>query len=155
MTFFKKLTETAKNTANTIGTKSAELVSVGKLKMEKVQKEGKIRDKKLELGGLIYEAYAREEEPNNEVITQLCQEIQGIENEIADLDKQMKVEAEANPTPATKTGVDCPNCGSVENEGTIFCSKCGHKFISSNCKNCGQNLAPDAKFCADCGTPVH
>ncbi|WP_051533953.1 zinc ribbon domain-containing protein [Desulfitibacter alkalitolerans] len=152
--FFKKLTETAKTTATTLGAKSAELVTTGKLKMEKMQLEGKVKDKKLEIGNLIYAAYLADEEPIHEAVGLLCVEIKDLENQIAALDTQMKAEESQAAATGAAPLVSCPNCGNQEKEGTAFCSSCGQKLGSKACENCGQNLAPGAKFCAGCGTPV-
>ncbi|MCP4607002.1 MAG: zinc ribbon domain-containing protein [Proteobacteria bacterium] len=46
----------------------------------------------------------------------------------------------------------CPECGSPNKEGSIFCADCGHKFGSNNaCPECGNVLKPNAKFCGSCG----
>jgi hypothetical protein len=155
--FLKKLTETAKTTATTLGAKSAELVTIGKLKMEKMQLEGKVKEKKLEIGDQIYSAYLADEEPAHEAVRLLCVEIRDLENQIAGLDSQLK----ANESQAVATGagvaaplVSCPNCKNQEKEGTAFCSSCGQKLEAKTCENCRQKLAPGAKFCAGCGTPA-
>jgi len=155
--FFKKLAETAKTTAATLGEKSAELVTTGKLKMEKMQLEGKVKEKKLEIGNQIYSAYLADEEPVHEAVGLLCVEIRDLENQIAGLDSQMK--AEESQAAGTGAGgaaslVSCPNCRNQEKEGTAFCSSCGQKLESKTCENCKQKLAPGAKFCAGCGTPA-
>lgn len=158
--FFKKLTETAKTTATTLGAKSAELVTTGKLKVEKMQLEGKVKEKKLDIGSLVYSAYLAGEEPVNEAVGILCAEIKELEDQIAALDSQMKAEeSRTTATSASSSGgtaplVSCPNCGNQEKEGTAFCSSCGQKLEAKSCENCGQKLAPGAKFCAGCGTPV-
>lgn len=150
--FFKKLTETAKTTATTLGSKSAELVSTGKLKMEKMQIETKVKEKKLEIGNLIYSAYIADEEPIHEAVGILCVEIKALEDEIAGLEKQMNVEA-SQAVQTSAPSVTCPGCGSQEKAGTAFCSNCGKKLEEKHCENCGQKLALGAKFCAGCGTP--
>ena len=51
----------------------------------------------------------------------------------------------------SKTGVKCPNCGSVESGN--FCSKCGTKIESvKHCTNCGEVVT--GNFCSKCGTKV-
>ena len=153
MSFFQKLSETAKSTASTLGSKSAELMSTGKLKMEKMSLEGKVKDKKLELGAAVYYAFSAGEEPDQEAITAICEEIKELENQIAQIEQQMKVEA-AKAETAPGPGVTCPGCGSNEKPDAAFCSKCGYKLAAKDCKNCGQKVAPGAKFCAGCGTPT-
>lgn len=50
-----------------------------------------------------------------------------------------------------KTGVKCPNCGSIESGN--FCSKCGTKIESvKHCTNCGETV--NGNFCSKCGTKV-
>ena len=151
-TFFDKLSKTAKKTATTIGAKSAEMVSAGKLKLEIKQLEGKIKDKKLEIGAAVYEAYAASAEPDLQVIGEMCGEIAAFENQIKELEQQLRTEGDA-PAGSPPESKICPGCGSAEKEGTSFCSQCGHK-LDKSCKNCGESLKPGIKFCANCGTPV-
>ena len=52
--------------------------------------------------------------------------------------------------------VICPNCNSVNPEGTKFCGNCGSELVKQGavCANCGSAIAPGMKFCGECGTPV-
>ncbi len=152
-TFFQKLSDTAKATANTIGSKSAELATTGKIKMEIMQISGKIKEKKSELGEVVYYGYTQGQDPNKEAVTELCLEIKSYEDQIAELENQMKL-AESEQAQQASAGVACPGCGKQEQPGTAFCGNCGHKLAADLCANCGQNLAPGSKFCAGCGTPA-
>jgi hypothetical protein len=152
-TFFEKLSKTAKKTATTIGTKSAEMVSAGKLKLEIKQLEGKIKDKKLEIGAAVYQAYAASTEPDLQVIGEMCGEIAAFESQIKELEQQLRAEGDAAAVSPSPDARICPGCGSAEKEGTSFCSQCGHK-LEKSCKNCGESLKPGIKFCSSCGTPV-
>jgi NADH pyrophosphatase NudC (nudix superfamily) len=126
--FFKKLQETAKSTADTLGAKSAELVSAGKLKVEKMQLESKVKEKKTDLGGLVYLAYLSGQEPDTDKVTALCEEIKELEAQISSLDKKMNEET-------------------AEGKDTV-------QEAVAACKQCGQALTSGAKFCPGCGTQV-
>ncbi len=60
MSFLKKIGDVVKDTATTVGSKSADMLEAGKLKLHKSQLEGKIKDKKTEIGGIVYEAYKKQ-----------------------------------------------------------------------------------------------
>ena len=53
---------------------------------------------------------------------------------------------------------NCPNCGSIVENGKKFCSACGTKMPvivhQKMCKVCGNTLSETAAFCNVCGTPV-
>lgn len=135
MSFLKKLGETAKNTANTIGAKSADLVEMGKLKLAKTQLEGKIKDIKTDIGHLIFEAYKNGTEPASDVLQEKFNEITDMENQIKGIEEKIdqdKVKDSGQQAAA-------PAQQSTSPGATKFCS------------NCGTSLAADAKFCASCG----
>ncbi len=49
----------------------------------------------------------------------------------------------------------CPNCNTRNSQDTIFCKKCGTKFIKERkCKSCGNKLDDDSIFCGKCGERV-
>lgn len=84
--FFKKMGETVANTAEKVGSKSAELVSAGKNKVDQMQLEAKIKTLKNDLGGLVYEAFKAGAEPDSNKLTAICKDIQQLEEQIAQLD---------------------------------------------------------------------
>jgi len=84
--FFKKMGETVANTAEKVGSMSADLVSAGKSKVDQIQLESKVKTLKSELGGVVYEAFAAGAEPNSDRISAICQEIKQIEEQISLLD---------------------------------------------------------------------
>ncbi len=85
MSLLDKIKSTTKETASTIGAKSAELVGTGKMKFNKVQLESEIKSKKREIGHLVYEAHKMESEVDAEKLTLIFTEIDGLENEIEEL----------------------------------------------------------------------
>lgn len=147
MSFLKKLGESAKNTASTISSKSANLVETGKLKLAKNQLEGRINDKKQEIGDLIYAAYKGGIAPDNEQLQGKFDEVEGLEGQIREIEAQLEQPKEAAPPtspppsppsfaasappPFPQAGTDTPPAA---------------KF----CVNCGTGLA-GAKFCPNCG----
>ena len=137
--FFEKLSGTAKSTAQKIGAKSSELATIGKLKMEVMQLSSKIKERKTELGSFIYSSYLEVQEPNKEVVLGFCLEIKGMEDQIGELENQMKaVETQQTQPPeqALQTeqpmepvpGKVCPGCGNYGNRDASFCGNCGQKL---------------------------
>ncbi len=94
MSFLKKLSETAKSTASAIGSKSVELVNTGKLTVEKNTIKGKISKRYTDMGSMIYDAYKKGEEPNQDDILNICKEIDQLEVQIEEIDEKIKEERE-------------------------------------------------------------
>ena len=149
--FFQKLSETAKTSAQKIGAKSSELAATGKMKMEVMQLSSKVKEKKTELGHLIYSSYLEGQEPNKEEVQKFCFEIKDTEDQIGELEKQMKAaetqqiqqsEQPVEPVSAqqqepdqqpeqpleTVSGKFCPSCGNQGNSSASFCGVCGYKL---------------------------
>ncbi len=47
-------------------------------------------------------------------------------------------------------GVQCPNCGTMNDPGAAFCASCGYAIGKTACPNCGAELDADADFCESC-----
>lgn len=88
MGLLDKIKSTTKETASTIGSKSAELMEAGKMKLNKAQLESEIKTKKREIGDLVYEAHKNEEEVDAEKLTLLFEEIDKREEEIRELEEK-------------------------------------------------------------------
>lgn len=85
MSLLDKIKSTTKETASTIGAKSAELVGTGKMKFNKAQLESEIKGKKREVGDLVYAAHKMDAEVDAEKLTRIFSEIGELENEIEEL----------------------------------------------------------------------
>lgn len=85
MGLMDKIKSTTKETASTIGAKSAELVETGKMKFNKAQLESEIKAKKRAIGDLVYEAHKTDSEVDAEKLTAIFTEIGDLENEIEEL----------------------------------------------------------------------
>ena len=131
MDFFKKLSETVMDTANSIGAKSADLVETGKLKLQRSQLETAIKDKKTEIGNLIYLSHKQNIPPDEVSLTEALNGIQDLENQIAAVDEKLRREE----APAAQTF----SSSTPEPSGKFFCSQCG------------QELPAGTKFCNSCG----
>jgi hypothetical protein len=126
MDFFKKLSETVMDTASTISAKSTDMVEIGKLKLQRNQLENAIKDKKTEIGNIVYQAHKQNIQPDETLLNEFLFGIQDLENQVAAVDEKMRKD---DPQPAQPS------------DGKVFCSQCG------------QELAPGAKFCNSCGQP--
>lgn len=140
MSFFKKLTETVIDTATSVGNKSADLMETGKLKVQRNQIEGAIKDKKTDIGGIVYLAYKHGGPTEESVLSTIFAEISYLENQLNDID--MKLEGIGEKKEEVQPPTEQPEPPETSAESRIFCA------------NCGQELSPGAKFCKNCGTSV-
>lgn len=118
--FFKKLGETAKNTASTIGAKSANLMETGKLKLAKNQHEGKIEDKITEIGQLVYTAHKEGVELEQEKLDEKFNEIAELEVQIKEIEDQIEQlkEADETPAPAAPEATEQDQAAPADEEGS-------------------------------------
>lgn len=100
MSFLRQLGDKVKDTAATVGNISADLLETGKLIIQKSQLEGKIKDKKTEIGNIVYQAYKKQDTPaDTSALEGICNEIKDLENQIDAID--------------------------VKSPGAKFCKSCG------------------------------
>lgn len=100
MSFFKNLSEKAVSTAQAIGSKSQDMVEIGKHKMTISQIEGDIKKLKFEIGELVYDAYAKSQEYPGELIGKINQDITAKFAEIEDL--KVKIQEISDKPEATE-----------------------------------------------------
>jgi len=131
MSFLKKLGETVKETASTVSAKSADLVEIGKLKLKKGQLEVSIKDKKVQIGDVVYKAYQQKSTPDEAVLAGLYAEIDDCEAQITAIEDKLGKET-VQPEEVQRTTSD----PAVKK---LFCT------------NCGQEASPEDKFCKNCG----
>ncbi|MBP7327101.1 MULTISPECIES: double zinc ribbon domain-containing protein [Burkholderiales] len=58
-----------------------------------------------------------------------------------------------NPTPSA-SGIPCPQCKTINPQGSRFCGQCGTSLVPASCKKCSSVIPIGAKFCAQCGNAV-
>lgn len=75
MSFLKNLQEKAMSTAKVVGSKSQEMVEIGKLKLHITQLESDIKKLKLDMGELVYDAFSKNAELPAEDVAKLGGEI--------------------------------------------------------------------------------
>ncbi|MCA1076079.1 zinc ribbon domain-containing protein [Clostridium bowmanii] len=123
-----------KDTASTIGSKSLDMVETGKLKLQRTQLETTIKEKKLEIGDLIYTAQKQTIMVDSDILKNIFEIINGLEKQITDIDEKLHKEVVlTTSTPAFHEDVQDESIPSQ-----IYCSKCG------------QELSKGAKFCIRC-----
>lgn len=71
MSFFKNLSEKAVSTAQAIGSKSQDMVEIGKIKLSISQIEGDIKKLKFEIGELVYDAHTKSQEIPTELLNKI------------------------------------------------------------------------------------
>lgn len=98
MSFFKNLSEKAVSTAQAIGSKSQDMVEIGKHKVTIAQIEGDIKKLKLEIGELVYDAHEKSQEFPMELINKINQDISEKFGEIDDLKRKIQEIGEKTET---------------------------------------------------------
>jgi len=73
---------------------------------------------------------------------QLKQELYKIPTGGDQMEQQAKMHA--------ASGIQCPHCGAMNEEGAMFCASCGSALGKTSCPNCGAELDADADFCETC-----
>lgn len=139
MSFLKKLGETMKETASSIGSKSMDMVETGKLKLQKGQLEGDMKDKKTEIGHLIYLAQKENGVPDSEALRKLFAEVGELENQILSIDEKLKKET-VTETSEASAEENAPVVSDTPVKPTVPCSKCGEELPLGTkfCNNCGE-----------------
>ena len=89
MSFFKNLGDKAKVAANAVGTKSQEVVEIGKLKMSISTLESDIKKLKLEIGELAYDAHKKSQSFPVDLIEKIISDIDGKFVEIKELNEKI------------------------------------------------------------------
>ncbi|MGV8980764.1 zinc ribbon domain-containing protein [Clostridium sp.] len=135
MSFLKKLGETMKDTAAIIGSKSLDMVDTGKLKLQRTHLETTIKEKKVEIGDLIYTAQKQAITVDSENLKTLFEIISGLEKQITAIDEKLHKQV----VLTTSTPAFSEDAQDASSTLQIFCSKCG------------QELSKGAKFCIRCG----
>ena len=97
MSFLKNLQEKATTTAQAIGSKSQEMVEVGKLKLQISQIEGEIKKLKFEIGELVYDAYAKQQDFPVELVSKINGDISAKFAEIEEI--KVKIQEVQAATP--------------------------------------------------------
>lgn len=137
MSFLKNLSDTVMDAATTISAKSIDLMETGKYKIQRAQLEMSIKEKKVAIGDLIYQAHKQNQEENKEILAILFQETKDLESQVAALDEKISREsaqsgqASTSAEPAFETAPPQPKL----------------------CSQCGVEVTPEAKFCSQCGHP--
>jgi len=74
---------------------------------------------------------------------------------MAEQDRQRAVIRESpaeRPEPEERTGKECPQCGTANDQEARFCAECGFDFLGkTTCPECGAKVNPGADICEACG----
>lgn len=115
MSVFDEVVVGAKNAAKTVGKKASDIVDVSKLRIVSAELNNEISKRYEALGRVIYDS--KKEQTDVEGLVDEC--VKSIDALYAKLD-------ENNEQLAKMTNKrTCKNCGNVNVNDAIFCSKCG------------------------------
>lgn len=119
MVSFDDLFNKARDVANLAGKKTGEVVEVSKLKLKAVQLNADIQKAYEKLGSIVYE---QEKTDGNaaELIALCVSEIDLLFTEFNDINDKIA---------ETKSTIKCHNCGAINSDEAIYCSRCGTTLI--------------------------
>lgn len=118
MASFEGFLNKAKDTAQSVGHKAVETVDKVKLRMEINSVEKQIASVYEGLGRLVFDA----EESGQDITEAKAAAIETVKQE------KVKLEALQDKLMEFTHGVRCPKCGTVNDQGAAYCSKCGEKL---------------------------
>jgi hypothetical protein len=166
MSVFRKISETARAAAATVGEKSADFAEATKLRIARSRLEGDIKDIKTELGHVVYEAYKKGIEPNEAVLQDGFQRIAAAEREIEEIDMKLasgpralrsqEPAAEQGSSTQTMPQQSVPDQATSQQEVPVLETSQETAGIQRPkfCPECGNALTPESKFCGNCGTRI-
>lgn len=130
MAFLDKVTQIAK----TVGEKTGDAVETGRISLKIAQEEGRMKDAKLRLGELMFQAVKDGAELSAEAMA-VCREILAMEENIAALEAEkdavnapQEAAAPESTAPEAEPEKTCPACRTAVPADAKFCGNCGHKF---------------------------
>ena len=107
--------DVAADVAFGMGKKAGELLSVAKLRVRIASLEGDVKDRLSQIGELLYATHTGAP-TDSEVLLEKLQEIDGLKEEIAQLQSEIRKEEAA---------YTCPTRGAFVKEEDAFCGACG------------------------------
>lgn len=125
---FTKFKKSIDKGVATVSVKSSSMIEINKINVHMNSLTGKIANKKVELGETVYNMYV-ENNPNQEVIEAICEEIVSLNHQYKEKAKEIeKIKQEEVEILGTdKTEIKC-SCGQIVPEGYSFCTSCGAKI---------------------------
>lgn len=70
-------------------------------------------------------------------------------------EKQQKQYLQKQPVETRKhRALKCRRCGSMYDEGDLYCPECGERLDGRHCSYCGAELTPTCEICPKCGKPT-
>jgi ribosomal protein L40E len=157
MAFFddlgKKLSQTGQEAVN----KAKEFAETTKLNSLIDSEEKNINSLYSKIGARYFELFAENPE---EGMVEFFIGINESKKKIAEFREQL---LKVKGADAAQKGEACPNCGTINPTGALFCSKCGFKLSvdkaeaaippldTKTCPSCGKQLPTEAVFCNGCG----
>ncbi len=116
MGLFEDVVVNAKTAANVVGKKASQIVDISKLRISAAELNHEIESKFEDIGRRVYEA---KKLGNDADVSESISALDDLYEQLDAVNDQLA---------ATRTKIVCKNCGEQNTQGSVYCSKCGHKL---------------------------
>ena len=113
MGLFEDVVINAKSAVSVVGKKAGEIVDISKLRITAADLNNEISKRFESLGRVIYDA-KKTENDTSDLVTECISAIDDLYEQIIALRKK----------------TICRNCGAINPQDSIFCSKCGNRLVN-------------------------
>lgn len=127
MSILEEFMGKAKAAADIAGKKTSEIVEISKLKLQITQLNSEVDKSYSRLGALVYESLKNSADAKD-VINVIVAEIDELNSKIQEAEGKIN---------ELKNVVKCANCGMVNNDEAVYCSRCGEMVVNPKAEKAG------------------
>lgn len=118
MGLFEDVVVNARTAVNVVGKKASQIVDISKLRISAADLNNEISKRFEAMGRTVYES----QKSGNNVSDLISESVTAIDDLYEQLDAINDQLAQA------RAKMVCKNCGEENAQGSVYCSKCGHKL---------------------------
>lgn len=120
MGLFEDVVVNAKSAVDVVGKKASKIVDVSKLRISAADLNNEISKRFETIGRTVYEA-KKTGNDSSDLITESVAAIDDLYEQLDAVNSQLA---------SAREKLICKNCGQVNEQGAVYCSKCGQKLTN-------------------------
>ena len=117
---FEDVVINAKSAVSVVGKKAGEIVDISKLRITAADLNNEISKRFESLGRVIYDA-KKTENDTSDLVTECISAIDDLYEQLDAVNEQII---------ALRKKTICRNCGAINPQDSVFCSKCGNRLVN-------------------------